>query len=265
MRAMILAAGRGERMRPLTDSCPKPLLPAGGQPLIVWHLRRLAQVGIRDVIINHAWLGARIEAALGDGSAWGVRLRYSPESPALETAAGIARALPFFCGEPFLVVNGDVWCDWNPAHALAWARHWPARQQAHLLLVDNPAHHPAGDFLLHPDGRLSADIPRPETATAAPRSEADADAATARNHATPTDAAPRGGLALTFAGIGLYRPALFEHVDAAQPAPLAPLLRAAMRQGAVGGTHHHGRWVDVGTPARLAALDAALRDQPPGC
>lgn len=231
MRAMILAAGRGERMRPLTDACPKPLLPVGGQPLIVWHLRRLASAGITDILINHAWLGAQIEAALGDGARWGVRLRYSAESPALETAGGIARALPFFQGQPFLVVNGDIWCDWDPAGAHARAAHLPDITQAHLWLVDNPVHHPEGDFALREDGTVTL---------------------------------PATGLAtLTFAGIGLYRPALFAATDPDRPAPLAPLLRQAMAQGAVSGEHHDGRWVDVGTPERLRRLDDALRPARP--
>ncbi|WP_368644650.1 N-acetylmuramate alpha-1-phosphate uridylyltransferase MurU [Castellaniella ginsengisoli] len=230
MRAMILAAGRGERMRPLTDTCPKPLLPAGGRPLIAWHLERLARAGITDILVNHAWLGERIEAALGDGRAYGVRLRYSAESPALETAGGIARALPFFQGQPFLVLNGDVWCDWDPGRAPGLAAGWPANRLAHLVLVDNPAHHPDGDFVLDADG-LTA--PRPDTSDEA-------------------------ASALTFAGIGLYRPALFADTDPDQPAPLAPLLRRAMARRAVSGERHAGQWTDVGTPERLAELDAAL-------
>ena len=228
MHAMILAAGRGERMRPLTDTCPKPLLPAGGRPLIAWHLERLANAGITDVVVNHAWLGDRIESALGDGRAYGVRLRYSAESTALETAGGIARALPFLGDEPFLVINGDIWCDWDPARAPGLAAKWPADRLAHLVLVDNPAHHPEGDFVLQPHGPVM-----PRTDAAAP--------------------------ALTFAGIGIYRPALFSHTDPDRPAPLAPLLRRAMAAGAVTGERHAGRWVDVGTPARLAALDSELK------
>ncbi|MGA0582347.1 MAG: N-acetylmuramate alpha-1-phosphate uridylyltransferase MurU [Castellaniella sp.] len=230
MRAMILAAGRGERMRPLTDTCPKPLLPAGGRPLIAWHLERLARAGITDILVNHAWLGGRLEEALGDGRAYGVRLRYSAESPALETAGGIARALPFFQDRPFLVMNGDVWCDWDPARAVRLAAAWPADRLAHLVLVDNPDHHPQGDFTLHADGLVT---PRPHAA------------------------AP----ALTFAGIGLYRPALFAATDPDRPSPLAPLLRLAMAARAVDGERHEGEWVDVGTPARLAALDAELADR----
>ncbi|WP_345795983.1 N-acetylmuramate alpha-1-phosphate uridylyltransferase MurU [Castellaniella sp. MT123] len=227
MRAMILAAGRGERMRPLTDTCPKPLLPVGGQPLIVWHLRRLAHAGITDILINHAWLGDRIEAALGDGGAWGVRLRYSAESPALETAGGIAHALPFFQEQPFLVVNGDIWCDWDPARAHSWAADLADTTQAHLLLVDNPTHHPEGDFTRQADGTV-----------------------------TPP---PPGATTLTFAGIGLYRPSLFTGTDPDRAAPLAPLLRRAMTHQAVTGERHPGCWVDVGTPERLDRLDQLLR------
>lgn len=221
MRAMILAAGRGERMRPLTDHTPKPLLTVAGKPLIVWHLERLARAGFRQVVINHAHLGEQIPAALGNGSAWGLEIAYSPEPPgALETAGGITRALPLLGSEPFLVINGDIFCDWNPAQALSLAM---GQGQAHLVLVDNPPHHPAGDFTLHagclgnqPDQRL------------------------------------------TFAGIGVYAPSLFTGLDPDQPAKLAPLLRQAADAGRASGEHHQGRWVDVGTPERLALLDAEI-------
>ncbi|MDY0308724.1 MAG: nucleotidyltransferase family protein [Castellaniella sp.] len=231
MRAMILAAGRGERMRPLTDTCPKPLLPVGDRPLIAWHLEHLARAGITDILVNHAWLGERIEAALGDGRAYGVQLRYSAESPALETAGGIARALPFFRGRPFLVMNGDIWCDWDPSRAIRLAATWPAERLAHLVLVDNPAHHPEGDFALQANNRVA---PRPDATT-------------------PT---------LTFAGIGVYHPSLFADTDPNRAAPLAPLLRRAMAARAVSGERHGGRWIDVGTPERLAALDATLAGRP---
>lgn len=223
MRAMILAAGRGERMRPLTDLLPKPMLPVGGKPLIVWHLERLAAVGIRDIVINHAWLGHEIERALGDGAAYGVRISYSAETTALETAGGIAKALPLLGDDPFLVVNGDIWCDWNPAAAHD-AAGLVAQGGAWLLLVENPAHHPAGDFVLTAEGRVLA----------------------------------QGEPRLTFAGVGVYHPSLFADVPRGQAAPLAPLLRQAMGQELVRGVRHAGRWTDVGTPQRLAELDAEL-------
>lgn len=216
---MILAAGRGERMRPLTDVTPKPLLPVAGKPLIVWHLERLARAGIREIVINHAHLGDQIEALLGDGEAWGVRIAYSAEPQgALETAGGIANALPLLGDQPFLVVNGDIYCDWEFERAAI------GTELAHLVLVDNPPHHPAGDFSLD-DGKVG-------------------DGKTAR---------------LTFSGIGLYRPELFDGITHGQPAKLAPLLREAIAAGRVSGEHHRGRWEDVGTPERLAILDAELR------
>ncbi|EHK62967.1 N-acetylmuramate alpha-1-phosphate uridylyltransferase MurU [Achromobacter arsenitoxydans] len=223
MRAMILAAGRGERMRPLTDRLPKPMLPVAGKPLIVWHLERLAAAGIRDIVINHAWLGHEIERALGDGASHGVRIRYSPEPSALETAGGIAQALPLLGDDPFLVINGDIWCDWDPAAARDVVPH-VARAGAWLLLVDNPAHHPDGDFFLAADGRVHA----------------------------------QGEPRLTFAGVGVYHPSLFADVPRGAAAPLAPLLRQAMGRELARGARHAGRWTDVGTPQRLADLDAEL-------
>ncbi len=224
MRAMILAAGRGERMRPLTDRTPKPLLPVGGKPLAVWHLERLAAAGLREIVINHAWLGEQIEAALGDGSRWNVRIRYSQETIALETAGGIARALPLLGDAPFLVINGDIWCDWDPGEAAALATRLDGRDAlAWLLLVDNPPHHPEGDFALCGEHVLT-----------------------------------QGPDKLTFSGIGIYHPALFAHTAPDRPAPLAPLLRAAMDGRAVLGRRHAGIWTDVGTPQRLAEMDARL-------
>ncbi len=221
MKAMILAAGRGERMRPLTDTCPKPLLPAGGKPLIAWHLERLAAAGFRDVVINHAHLGSLIERDLGDGAAWGLSIRYSAEPQgALETAGGIAQAMSMLGAEPFLVINGDVFCDWNPvAMTLADG------DLAHLVLVPNPTHHPEGDFTL--DGsRVGAG----ETALSR----------------------------TTFSGIGIYRPELFAGIATGTAAKLAPLLRAAMAKNGVSGELYRGRWIDVGTPQRLAELDVEL-------
>jgi MurNAc alpha-1-phosphate uridylyltransferase len=217
---MILAAGRGERMRPLTDRTPKPLLPVAGKPLIVWHLEHLARAGFREIVINHAHLGDQIKALLGDGAAWSLHIDYSAEPPgALETAGGIANALPLLGSDPFLVVNGDIFCDWDFARALRLAP-----ELAHLILVDNPPQHPTGDFTLI-NGNVGA-----------------------------------GGTAnYTFSGIGIYRPALFAGIVRGQPAQLAPLLREAMAAGHVTGEHHCGRWEDIGTPQRLAALDAAQR------
>jgi len=218
MQAMILAAGHGERMRPLTDHMPKPLLEVGGKPLIVHHVERLVAAGLRRIVINHAHLGHRIEAALGDGSRWGAEIRYSPEDEALETGGGIFKALPLLGRGPFLVVNGDIWTD------LEFARLRLADGLlAHLVLVDNPPHHPAGDFALA-DGRLS------------------------------TQGRPRH----TYSGIGIYHPDLF--CDCSGGAfPLAPLLRAAMERGMVSGEHYPDRWLDIGTPERLHALDRMLR------
>ncbi|MDD2988525.1 MAG: nucleotidyltransferase family protein [Zoogloea sp.] len=222
---MILAAGRGERMRPLTDSCPKPLLVAGGKPLIVWHIERLAAAGIADLVINHAHLGRMIEDALGDGARFGVRIRYSPESSALETAGGIARALPLLGDAPFVVVNGDVFCDADFAGLRRAAEELNPVRCAHLLLVANPTHNPDGDFGLTPDGQVRDDE----------------------------------GERLTFSGIGAYHPALFADVPPDTPAKLAPLLRTAMARNRVTGARLLGRWVDVGTPERLHELDNSLR------
>jgi MurNAc alpha-1-phosphate uridylyltransferase len=233
VKAMLLAAGRGERMRPLSDLMPKPLLQAGGKALIVWHIENLAHAGITDLVINHAHLGAQIEAALGDGSRYGVRIRYSPEHPAaLEAAGGIAHALHLLGDGPFAVVNGDIWCDYDFAQL---SKHATAMQAngdlAHLVLANNPAHHPAGDFFLR-DGRIIPDDdPRLMT----------------------------GDAKLTFSGIGLYRSELFAHIPRGAAAPLAPLLRAQIAQGHVSGEHHTGRWMDIGTPQRLERLDKQLR------
>lgn len=232
MRAMILAAGRGERMRPLTDHTPKPLLSVGGKPLIQWHIERLVNSGIVDIVINHAWLGEKIEAALGDGRALGAHLHYSAESIALETAGGIANALPLLGDQPFLVINGDVWCDWPIDTAQSHAHQMQALGcTAWLLLVDNPPHHPEGDFYL----------------------------------STSTHVMLEGSSSqqkkLTFAGVGIYSPSLFQALPRQQPAPLAPLLRKAMSDHHVIGTHYNGRWVDVGTPQRLADLDQRIYQQ----
>lgn len=231
MKAMILAAGRGQRMRPLTDHTPKPLLPVAGQPLIAWHLHRLAGAGIREIVINHAWLGQQIVDNLGDGASWGVKITYSAESPALETAGGIARALAWLGEEPFLVVNGDVWCDWKFTEApRIGAQLQGSGCQAHLVLVNNPEHHPDGDFALDEQRRVTSS----------------------------------GDSRLTFSGIGIYHPTLFAELDPNQPAGLAPLLRQAMQRQAVTGEHYRGYWMDVGTPERLDVLSKHLQERAVG-
>jgi MurNAc alpha-1-phosphate uridylyltransferase len=222
MMAMLLAAGRGERMRPLTDLTPKPLLQVGGKPLIVWHIERLVGAGITDIVINHAHLGKQIEQALGDGSRFGATIRYSDEGTALETAGGIAFALQLLGEQPFAVVNGDIWCDYDFARLSGLAANM-RQDNAHLVLVNNPPQHPHGDFGLR-DGRV-------------------------------TDSGPK----LTFSGIGLYRPELFMHIPRGSKAPLAPLLREQIAAGRVSGEYHRGLWFDVGTPQRLAELDMQVR------
>ncbi len=222
MKAMILAAGRGERMRPLTDQTPKPLLAAGGKPLIVWHLERLAAAGFREIVINHAHLGAQIEATLGDGARWGLAIRYSPEPPgALETAGGIANALPLLGDAPFLVVNGDIFCDWdfNRARVLA------GRRPAHLVIAANPAHHHSGDFSLDGERLCFAG----------------------------------SGPTFTYTGIGVFTPDFFAAVPKGAALKLRPLLDAAIAAGTLTGEQHQGVWVDIGTPERLAELDRHLR------
>lgn len=218
MNAMILAAGRGERMRPLTDRTPKPLLPVNGRPLIEYTVRALAQGGFSDIVVNHAHLGNQIEAALGDGAAYGVRIRYSPEPEgALETGGGIVRALTLLDDE-FVVVNGDIWTEYPFARL-----HGRLQHLAHLVLVDNPEHHPQGDFCLQ-GGQVAAG----------------------------------GGQRLTFSGIGVYRRALFAALPAGRRA-LAPILRDAMAAGAVTGEHYQGPWSDIGTPERLESLNRMVR------
>lgn len=227
MRAMILAAGRGERMRPLTDHMPKPLLEVGGKPLIAWHLERLARAGFREVVVNHAWLGEQLVERLGDGSAWGIRLLHSHEDQALETAGGIAKALQHLGPSPFLVINGDVWCDWDVRRAQTLAERLLALNAlCACVMVDNPQQHPQGDFDLQ-SGQLSV-----------------------------AGSAPSYFRRLTFSGIGVYQPALFASVAPGTRAPLAPLLRQAMIQGQALGEHHAGAWSDVGTVERLIQLRA---------
>ena len=221
MKAMILAAGRGVRMRPLTDTTPKSLLAVGGKPLIVRQLEKLARAGFTEAVINHAHLGEMIEATLGDGSRYGLSIRYSPEREALETAGGIALALPLLGAEPFLVINADIYSDYDFS-ALAGLD--LQDRLAHLVLVDNPPQHPRGDFAL--------------------------DAGRVRE---------AGERLLTFSGIGVYAPRLFGGIPAKAKVALAPLLRKAMAAERVSGEHYHGRWHDIGTAERLQALDAELR------
>jgi MurNAc alpha-1-phosphate uridylyltransferase len=234
VKALIFAAGLGERMRPLTGTTPKPLLLAGGKPLIEWHVEKLAAIGIREIVVNTSWLAGQFPRVLGDGSRWGIDLHciYEGETP-LETGGGMWNALPFLRDgdEAFIAVNGDVWTDYD----FSLLPDEP-NGDAHLVLVDNPPQHPRGDFALRGDGNVESD----------------------------------GDSKLTFSGIGVYRPSLFDDwreivgdAPGADETPprfkLAPLLRAAMARGAVTGEHHRGRWTDVGTPERLAELDAVLR------
>ncbi|HEY1139482.1 MAG TPA: nucleotidyltransferase family protein [Lysobacter sp.] len=233
MKALIFAAGLGERMRPLTNRTPKPLLVAGGKPLIVWHLEKLAAIGVRDVVINTSWLAEQFPATLGDGEHWGLRLQYSYEGATpLETGGGMWNALPLLAdGEAtWLAVNGDIWSDYDFARLPR-----SIDGDAHLVLVDNPPQHPGGDFALSCERYVLG------------------------------EGEPR----FTFSGIGLYRPTLFTtwrtiigNTPGSGETPprfkLAPLLRAAMRQQRVSGEYHVGRWTDVGTPERLARLDAEL-------
>ena len=215
MKAMILAAGRGERMRPLTDSTPKPLLSVCGKPLIAHHIEALAKAGIKELVINHAWLGEKIETTLGNGADYGVRIQYSPEYPeALETGGGIFNALPLLGEAPFIVVNGDVMCDID-YHSL------PTQPQglAHLILVPNPEHHPKGDFSLYE--RLMRSEGQPKW---------------------------------TFSGIGVYRPQLFAGCTSGK-FQLAPILRKYMAQDQITGEVFKGFWMDVGTPQRLEFLN----------
>jgi N-acetyl-alpha-D-muramate 1-phosphate uridylyltransferase len=221
---MVLAAGRGERMRPLTDRVPKPLLPVAGRPLIAWLLERLHGAGFNEIVINVSHLRKSIESALGDGSSFGVRIDYSFEPEALETAGGIAWALPLLGEAPFLVVNGDLYSDFDFARLRVAAGNLaPSTQLAHLVLVDNPPHHPSGDFCLQ-GAKVALD----------------------------------GDQRLTFSGIGVYHPALFAGVARGAKRQLAAVLREPMEQDRVSGEHHRGRWLDVGTPERLAQLERTL-------
>jgi len=220
MKAMILAAGRGERMRPLTDHTPKPLLEVAGKPIIVYHIEALVAAGVEQIVINHAYLGTQIEAALGDGSRWGVSLCYSPEACALETAGGIRQALPLLGAEPFIVCNGDIWTDY-PFARLLQQDLCGQGSLAHLVMVQNPEHHPQGDFVLNGGGLLLEQN---------------------------TDGA--GSAAVTWSGISIMRPQFLSNY-APGARPLREPLLAAMAEGLVTGEYFSGDWVDIGTPGRL--------------
>ena len=222
-QAMILAAGRGERMRPLTDHTPKPLLTLAGKPLIVWHIEKLAAAGITDIVVNTAWLGEQLQQQLGNGERWGVRIHWSPEpAGGLETAGGIIQALPYFQEQPFIVVNGDIWSDFAYSRLLTKLAEMAEMQHllAHLVLVNNPAHHPHGDFTLGDAGVI--DIP-----------------------------------GLTFSGMSVLHPQLF-HGSEGGFLKLRPFLSVAMQRNEVTGEHHQGKWADIGTPERLRELNKQL-------
>ncbi|EED30593.1 nucleotidyltransferase [gamma proteobacterium NOR5-3] len=216
---MLLAAGKGERMRPLTLTTPKPLLPVAGKPLIEYHIESLVNAGVNDIVINVSWLGQQIAGHCGDGSRWGCAIHYSPEAEPLETAGGIIQALPLLGDRPFLLVNADIWTDYDFTQL---RQHALAPRAAHLLLVDNPEHNPAGDFGLC-EGRVTA----------------------ADNNS------------LTYAGIGLYDPRFFDGY-APGKRPLLPLLQQAIAEERLFAQHYRGRWTDVGTPARLEQLEREL-------
>ncbi|WP_151980265.1 N-acetylmuramate alpha-1-phosphate uridylyltransferase MurU [Acinetobacter guerrae] len=224
MKAMILAAGLGNRMRPLTLHTPKPLLSVGGKPLIVWHIEKLKSIGVTEIVINTAWLADKLVDALGDGSLLGVKILWSHEGEGLETAGGIINALPLLGDEPFILVNGDVWTtmDFSPLLNIKLVDNL-----AHLVFVPNPAQHPQGDFIL-------------------------------LNHKAYTFDQGQNGEALTYSGVAVLSPKLFENLEQGKR-PLAPLLKQAMLDGQVSAEKMQGVWVDVGTPERLNELDQQIK------
>lgn len=224
MKAMILAAGLGNRMRPLTLHTPKPLLEVGGKPLIVWHIEKLQKIGVTEIVINTAWLGEKLANALGDGSQFGVKILWSHEGEGLETAGGIINALPLFGDEPFILVNGDVWTTMDFASLLDVQL---GEQQAHLVLVENPPQHLKGDFILS-------------------------------NGLAYTFEQEQLGEALTYSGIAVLHPRMFVGLENGKR-PLAPLLKQAMQQQQVSAEKLQGIWVDVGTPERLEQLDQQIK------
>ena len=223
MKVMLLAAGRGERLRPITDSIPKALVPVAGKPLIAWHLERLAAAGFRDTVVNVAYLGEKIVDALGDGARFGLSIRYSREPEPLETAGGIAAALFLLGAAPFLLVNADIYCEFDFAGLRRVAL---GEALAHLVLVPNPPHRPAGDFALE-EGLV--------------RGKGNA-----------------GAARYTYAGLAVVSPRLVDPVRPGSKAPLAPLLYAAADRGLLGGEAYTGLWRDVGTAERLAELESLL-------
>ncbi|MDM1340401.1 N-acetylmuramate alpha-1-phosphate uridylyltransferase MurU [Acinetobacter pseudolwoffii] len=225
MKAMILAAGLGNRMRPLTLHTPKPLLEVGGKPLIVWHIEKLAAIGVTEIVINTAWLGEKLAQALGNGSQFGVKILWSHEGEGLETAGGIIHALPLLGNQPFILLNGDVWTTMDFAPLLDVDLN---DNLAHLVLVENPQQHPEGDFTL------------------------------AEGKAYTFDQQVEGEN-LTFSGVSVISPKMFEGLEVGKR-PLAPLLKAAMLNHQVVASKLVGIWVDVGTPERLTALDLAIRE-----
>jgi MurNAc alpha-1-phosphate uridylyltransferase len=225
MKAMILAAGRGERMRPLTDTIPKPLLMVAGKMLIEYHLQNLAGAGVTEVVINHAWLGQQFPEKLGNGDRYNLKINYSDEGgTALETAGGIIKALPLLGGEPFIVVNGDIWTDYD------YRQLGKTEKLIHLVLVDNPEHHPDGDFALSDEGIVL-------------------DQYQAQSNQVPL---------LTYSGIGVFSPEIFTKLDSGVQ-PLAPVIRQAITQQQVSGEYYSGSWWDIGTPARLQELDKLIQ------
>jgi MurNAc alpha-1-phosphate uridylyltransferase len=259
MKAMIFAAGRGARMRPLSDTCPKPLLTVGGKPLIVWHLENLARAGISQIVINLNYLGSQIEQALGDGHQFGVQIDYSYETQLLETAGGIAQARALLGDAPFVAVSADIFCpqfDFSQVkQALEdndpWGQPLPIdkRDAAWLYLVANPAEHPQGDFTL---SAWSLGNPGPDADSATPA------AATAASSAATTPAAttPATDLpCLTYSGIGVFRPEVFDAIEPGQCVKLVQVLRELAARGQLGGEKYHGPWQDIGTPERLAAIN----------
>lgn len=224
-RALILAAGRGERMRPLSDTVPKPLLEVGGKPLVIWQVERLVAAGIAEIVVNHSHLGAQIEAALGDGARFGAAIRHSHEETALETAGGIARALPLLGDRPFVVVSGDIWTEFPYRSLLARAAGIEAgypSQAAHFVLVDNPSFHPGGDMALA-GGRVARD-----------------------------------GTKLTYGNIGVFHPQSFAALEPRRQLALFPWAHAMVENGQVSGEHFRGKWANLGTPDDLQQLDREL-------